>query len=192
MKVAALVLAAGGSIRLGQPKQLLHFRGQPLVRRIAEAALAAGCAPVVVVVAQDSEAITAALQGLAVQVVHNDHWREGIGSSIRAGAQALADWEALLIVACDQPYVDAELLRRLIQTQEETGQPIVASAYSGTCGVPALFLQRYREELLALPNEHGAKAIIARHSSDVAKVDFPDGAIDIDTPADYRALQARP
>lgn len=192
MRVAALVLAAGGSTRLGQPKQLLEFRGQTLVRRIAQAALAAGCCPVVVVVGQDRESIAATLQDLALKLVPNEKWNEGIGSSIRAGVKALPDCDAVLIAACDQPFVSADLIRQLIRRHEDTGQPIVASAYSGTCGVPALFARRYREELLALPNEHGAKAIIARQSAEVATVDFPEGAIDIDTPADYRALQASP
>lgn len=192
MKIAAIVLAAGGSIRLGEPKQLLDFRGQPLVRRVTEAALAGGCSPVAVVVGRDGEAIAAALEGLAVQLVPNKNWEEGIGSSIRAGTEALPDCDALVIATCDQPHVDADLIRRLIRTQEEMQRPIVASAYSGTCGVPAFFAQRYREELLSLPNGHGAKTIINRHPADVATVDFPEGAIDIDTPADYRALQARP
>ncbi|HEY2800564.1 MAG TPA: nucleotidyltransferase family protein [Chthoniobacterales bacterium] len=192
MKVAAIVLAAGGSTRLGQPKQLLDFRGQSLVRRMAEAVVGAGCEPVAVVVGQDREAIAAALRGLTVQLVPNDNWKDGIGSSIRVGVKALAACEALVIAACDQPYVDAELIRLIIRTQEETQQLIVASAYAGTCGVPALFLRHYRANLLALPNEHGAKAIIARHSAEVATVDFPQGAIDIDTLADYRALQVSP
>lgn len=192
MKIAAIVLAAGGSTRLGQPKQLLEFRGQPLVRRMAEAALAAGCAPVAVVVGEQRAAIAAALEGLAVELVPNEKWEGGIGSSVRAGVQSLPEWEAVIIAACDQPHVDADLFRELIGMQEETGQLIVASSYSGTRGVPALFLRRYREELLRLPNEQGAKALIARHAAEVATVDFPQGAIDIDTPADYRALQASP
>jgi molybdenum cofactor cytidylyltransferase len=192
VKVSAIVLAAGGSTRLGQPKQLLNFRGQPLVRRITEAILAAGCAPVAIVVGRDAETTAATLKDLTVRFVPNENWKDGIGSSIRAGVRMLPDCEAVVIATCDQPHVDAELIRRLIHTQEETGQPIVASAYSETCGVPALFLRRYFNDLLSLPNEHGAKAIIARHSAELATIDFPQGAIDIDTPADYRALQANP
>ncbi len=192
MKVAAVILAAGGSVRMGQPKQLLRYAGQTLVRRIAETALAAGCDPVLIVVGREHEAIGAELQNLAVTLVPNENWERGLGTSLRTGVKALIDCDAIVIAACDQPHVDAELIRRIIQTQEETQRPIVASAYSGTRGVPALFAQRYREELLALPNEHGAKAIIARHLVDVETVDFPEGAIDLDTPGDYRALQASP
>jgi molybdenum cofactor cytidylyltransferase len=192
MKVAAIVLAAGGSARLGQPKQLLEFQGKPLVSRVTEAALAAGCAPVAVVVGRDREAIEVALQHLNVQLVSNENWNEGIGSSIRAGVAALPDWDAVVLAACDQPHVNAEVIRQLIRRHEETQQPIVASAYSGTRGVPAVFAQHYRAELLVLPNEEGAKVIIDRHPANVAPIDFPEGAIDIDTPADYRALQASP
>ena len=83
-------------------------------------------------------------------------------------------------------------MRRHNAPQKDTTRAMVAPAEAGTRGVRALFAQGYREELLALPNEHGAKAIITRHLVDVATVDFPEGAIDLDTPGDYRALQASP
>ena len=192
MKVAAIVLAAGGSTRLGQPKQLLEFRGQPLVKRVVEAALAAGCAPVVVVVGEQAAAIRATLRDLPSEIVPNENWREGIGSSIRAGVMALPDCDGFVIAACDQPFVSSELIGKLIRKHHESGQSIVASAYSGTRGVPAFFARRHREELLALPNDQGAKALLARHPAEVATVDFSQGGIDIDTPANYAALQASP
>ncbi|MEP7072096.1 MAG: nucleotidyltransferase family protein [Verrucomicrobiota bacterium] len=188
MSVGALVLAAGGSIRLGEPKQLLLYRGQSFVRRAVAAALDADCEPVVVVVGRDRARIAAALRGLPVTLVPNDDWERGIGSSIRLGTASVENCSAIVIIACDQPQVSRELLRQLRALQAATGKPIIASAYAATRGVPALFAQSYFEALVALPDGEGAKAIIAAHPEDVATVDFPEGAIDIDTPGDYLQL----
>ena len=190
--IGAIILAAGGSARLGEPKQLLLHQGQSLVRRAATTALQAGCAPIVAVVGRERAEIAAELTDLPIILVPNDNWEDGIGSSIRAGISALSDWEAVVIATCDQPHVDATLIRSLLAAWAETQQPIIASTYSNTFGVPALFTKRFRDELLSLPNDHGAKAIIHRHPAEVATVPFPAGAIDIDTPADYQSLQASP
>ena len=188
MTLGALLLAAGGSIRFGQPKQLLPYRGQSLVRRATAAALGADCHPVAVVVGREGGEIAQALQGLAVDLLPNESWRRGIGSSIRLGVEALADCSAIAILACDQPHLSPELIRQLRAVHERTGKPIVAAAYAATLGVPALFARNYFPALLALPDAQGAKAIIAAHAKDVASVGFPGGAVDIDTPEDYRNL----
>ena len=188
MKIGAIVLAAGGSARLGQPKQLLQFRGQSLVRRAVTAAFGAECAPVAVVVGAESQRIESELAGLEILFVPNDSWRRGIGSSIRCGVEALMDCDAIAILACDQPHVDEDVVKTLVRAQEETGKPIVACAYAGRLGVPALFAHPYFEKLLRLKDQHGAKSIIAAQPDDVAQVAFPEGAIDIDTSTDYERL----
>ncbi len=188
MKVAALVLAAGGSARLGQPKQLLRFQGQTLVRRAVEAARAAGCFPIVAVVGRDHEAIAAELRDSPAEIVPNDSWKRGLGSSIRAGVKALRASPAIIILACDQPFVDAHLLEQLIRAREETGKSIVASAYAGTLGVPVLFAQEHFAELLSLRDAEGAKSIFSIRPEAVASVSFPAGAADIDQAADYARL----
>ena len=188
MRIAALILAAGGSTRFGQPKQLLPYRGQSLVRHVVTAALEAECQPVVVVVGREHTQIDATLQGLPVQLARNDAWECGLGSSIRLGVKALENCPAIAILACDQPHLSPALIRQLGAVQETTQKPIVASAYAETLGVPALFARSCFPALMSLPDGQGAKAIIAAHPEDVASVDFPDGAIDIDTPDDYRSL----
>lgn len=188
MKIGAVVLAAGGSTRLGQPKQLLTHEGQTLVRRTVTAALDAGCAPVVVVVGADREKVISALRDLAVTIVPNDNWPRGMGTSIRTGVARLQESDALILLVCDQPKVDAGLLRQLIARQAETGQPMAASSYSGTHGVPALFTRSCYERLLALDDETGAKALLLGRPGEVAPVPFEAGAIDINTPADLAAL----
>ena len=188
MSVAALVLAAGGSARLGQPKQLLPYQGQSLVRRAVAAAIAGGCFPVAVVVGLEHVEIAAELRSLVVRLVPNDSWADGIGSSLRAGVKALEACEAILILACDQPHLDAELIRRLLRIRAETGKSIVAASYAETLGIPVLFGRTYFGELLSLGDEQGAKSIIAAHPEEVARIDFPKGAVDIDTLEDYRKL----
>jgi molybdenum cofactor cytidylyltransferase len=190
VKIGAIVLAAGGSQRFGRPKQLLLYDRQTLVRRAAHAALAVR-GPIVVVAGREQEAIALELLGLPVTVVPNDHWELGIGSSLRCGLEALPECEAVVIVTCDQPRVDGSVVERLIAEQAESGKPIAASAYGRTLGVPALFGREVFAELRSLPDREGAKSIILRHRDEVALIDFPAGALDIDTPEDYARELAR-
>ena len=188
VKIGAVILAAGSSSRLGQPKQLLQHEGRTLVRGTAEAALAAGCDPVAVVVGAECEKVAAALRDLAVLIVPNEDWQRGLGTSIRAGVARLGESDALLLLVCDQPKVDAGLLRQLIARQQQTGQPMVATSYAGTHGVPALFARSCFEQLLSLGEESGAKTLLLARPAEVATVEFPAAALDIDTPEDLPAL----
>jgi molybdenum cofactor cytidylyltransferase len=196
MSVAAVVLAAGGSIRFGKPKQLAIFQGEPLVRRIVTAAKDAGCAQVVVVVGASAAQITAVLAGLSVSIIEHPNWSNGLGSSIAIGvkhaASIIPDLDAAILLACDQPFVNAVMLRQLIQMHLENKKPIVASAYAETLGVPALFDRSCFGDLLQLAGDSGAKGIILARRNDVAPFDFPAGTVDIDTAADYEKLNQIP
>jgi molybdenum cofactor cytidylyltransferase len=208
--IGAVILAAGGSSRLGQPKQLLIFRGETLVVRAVRAA-AAGCEPILVVVGENSEAIKLALDirdsrispfsGLErvtsptppprPAIIENEEWRRGIGTSIRRGVEQLPNIvEAVVLLTCDQPYLDASIVSQLIAARAETGKPIVASSYADTLGVPALFDRSCFDDLLALPDDSGAKSLIAARPNDIAAIPFEKGAIDIDTPSDFQRLLA--
>ena len=140
MRVGAVVLAAGGSSRFGQPKQLAIFQGEPLVRRIVTAAKDAGCAPVVVVVGADAAQITPLLADLPVSIIEHPNWSNGLGSSIAVGVKhavtITANLDAVILLSCDQPFVNAAMLRQLIQLHLENGKTIVASAYAETLGIP--------------------------------------------------------
>lgn len=185
--IAAVILAAGGSSRLGQPKQLLTFGGEPLLRRAVSAARDAGCDPVLVVVGEKE------LPNVGALTVQNTEWQRGIGTSIRRGVERLSSsTDAVVLLACDQPFVAAPVIGQLISTHEETGKPIVASSYANTLGVPVLFDRSCFDGLLTLPDNEGAKALILSAGDDVASVVFEQGAIDIDTPEDFARLSAKP
>lgn len=190
--IGALILAAGNSSRLGRPKQLLEFRGQTLLRRMVDAAVKADCSPVAVVIGAERNRIREELAQTKQFVIENETWQRGIGNSIRAGLRALLEAHpntgALILLACDQPLVDAAVIAGLKTQHAETRKPIVASSYAGTLGIPALFSRNYFDELFVLDDDAGAKQVILNHSTDVAEYSFPGGAIDIDTAADYEQL----
>jgi molybdenum cofactor cytidylyltransferase len=192
MRVAAVVLAAGGSARFGKPKQFALFQGETFIRRMVAAAIEAGCAPVVVVTGEDSARVSLELSGLAVSIAMNPNWQSGLGSSIVVGIRRAMnltpDLEAVVLLTCDQPFVTAHVLGQLMQLQLTTGKPIVASAYATTLGIPARFDRSCFPDLLRLTGDSGAKGIILARSHDVVSFDFPAGEIDIDTVTDYEKL----
>ncbi len=197
MRVGVVLLAAGGSSRLGRPKQLLVHQGKTLVRRAAEAAVEVKCGPVVVVLGAQAEAMTAELAGLPVRTVQNADWGAGMGSSLRVGLRAFDTEEspgaapavdAALVMLCDQLRVDAGHLRALVETFTRTRASIVASAYEGTRGVPALFSRALFSELEALAPDQGARGVISRDPSRVTEVALAGGDEDVDTAEDLSRL----
>jgi CTP:molybdopterin cytidylyltransferase MocA len=195
VRVAAVLLAAGASRRLGRPKQLVRLAGRSLVRRAAEAALGAGCAPLFAVVGAHADEVLRELEPLAAVPVRNAGWQEGIASSIRAGvaaAEAAAPGcDGALLLLVDQPRVDAELLRRLLaRFGAGRGALPVASAYGGGRGVPAVFPRASFAALAALRGDRGAKALLEAPGAEVLEVPFPDGELDLDEPADLLALES--
>jgi CTP:molybdopterin cytidylyltransferase MocA len=192
--VAAIVLAAGASKRLGQPKQLLMHAGETLLARVVRLAGEAGAAHTVVVLGADAESICAAVDFNAAVCVVNEEWQEGIASSIRSGLAALEaiapDIRGALIVSCDQPRLGADHLRALMDAfaaQAETS--IVASKYAHVLGIPAVFPRAVFDRLNALSGDKGARALFAEPPCSLIDIDFPGGEIDIDTPADLAELE---
>ena len=187
---ALLLLAAGASTRMGQPKQLLPYHGRTLLRRAAESAVASGCAPIILVTGALHEELLLEIDGLPIRAVHNAEWESGMASSIRAGLMALGETQlaAVLIMLTDQPLVTPELLQQLMQQQKQTQNPIVAAAYGDTLGVPAIFHQSVLPELLKLQGQQGAGRLIANLGAAVGQVAFPAGLLDVDTPEQYEAL----
>ena len=186
--VAAVVLAAGRSVRLGRPKQLLVVAGEPLVRRAARAALEAGLSPVVVVTGAGGREVQTALGELPVEVAENASPEAGMAVSVRLGvarARALSPGlDAVALLACDQPLLDAAHLARLVDARRVSGRAIVASEYEGVRGVPVLLGAEVLEEVAALEGDAGAREVVRRDPARVAGVPFPGGALDVDREED--------
>jgi molybdenum cofactor cytidylyltransferase len=193
-ETAAIVLAAGRSSRLGQPKQLLQIGGSTLLRRTVELALATGAVPVCVVLDAGDGAngvLTACrqtLDGLAVTIVENSQAVEGMGSSLRVGMAAIArlapQAERVLLLVCDQPQVRLEQVLSLMQSSGL----VAAAGYSGRIGVPAVFSRRYFPALHAAVGDQGARTLL--RVLPVTVVPMPEAAFDIDTSEDVAALRA--
>ncbi len=192
MIIGVIVLAAGGSSRMGSPKQLLRYQGESLIRRAAEAAVGSLCQRVVVVVGNEAQQMRDELAGMPVSVIENQNWSAGMSSSIRAGMEELLneDLDAVMLTLCDQPFVTAEILNDLIFTHFKTGEPIVASSYEGIQGAPAFFTSELFDELTSLTADEGARRIILNHPHSVATITFPQGAFDVDTPREYELVIA--
>ena len=191
----ALILGAGNSSRLGQPKQLLRYQGKTLIRHVGEEAIAAVEAPVMVVTGANADLVVEALRELPIEVVENDHWEEGMGSSIGIGVSELLllhpQLSYMIVMVCDQPFVSAKLLTQLINHQKVTGKGIIASTYENTIGTPVLFGQQYFPQLKALDGQEGMNSVLRQSTGDMAIVSFPLGALDIDTAEDYQQLLKR-
>jgi len=189
IETAIVLLAAGASERLGQPKQLLRLGHQTLLGKMAEAALSAHLGPVVAVLGAFYEKTAAALHGPGVEMVKNEDWAAGMGGSIACGVRHVQAQHpaaaGVLILLCDQPFVTPELLTRLVEKQQSSGALIVASSYGGTVGPPALFDQQLFGELAALHGKQGAKVVIEKHSDSLSTIPFAKGEVDLDTERDY-------
>ena len=192
-RIAGLLLAAGMSTRLGQPKQLLRYRGRTLLRRAAETGLAAGLDPLVVVIGAEAEAMRRELANLPVVVVENARYAEGQSTSLRAGLAALpADVAAVVTLLVDLPGVDAPLIQALVGAWEASGFPIVRPEYDGKPGNPVLFAARLLPELARAEGDEGGRHVLRAHAAEVQLMPVENAGViqDVDTWEAYDALVA--
>jgi molybdenum cofactor cytidylyltransferase len=192
MRCGLVLLAAGASQRMGQPKQLLEYQGKPLLRRAVDTALAARVDRVIVVLGANAEPVAAALANAAIDIVHNARWEEGMGTSIHAGVQRASDLQldAVILALGDQPLITAEIYNRLIAEHESSSKPIVTSEYAGTVGVPVLFAKEYFPQLFGLAPDQGCKGVIVKNGASVLRIACPEAEVDIDTPSDFQKLHS--
>jgi len=188
-RTGAIILAAGEARRMGRLKQLLAYRGGTLIQHASDQAIGAGFEPVVVVVGSNSQMVRESIAGRAVEIVQNDAWATGMGSSVRAGMQALLKHGeapcATAILVADQPLVEAKHLVAMRQLLFAAETSIVAAQYGGTVGVPALFKPELFQALSSLPPEAGARSLLRNSDADVTAFPLPEAAVDIDTPEDF-------
>jgi molybdenum cofactor cytidylyltransferase len=193
MAIPAIILAAGGSRRLGRPKQLVPVGNETLLGRTIRVVREAGADPVLVVLGAHRDEIVAGIDLKGVQVIFHSEWEEGIASSIRAGLVALRaqapDATPAMLLVCDQPRLTNEHVHRLIATFDEQSEPtIVASAYADIAGIPAIFPANEFAALLELRGEEGARRLLRDPGCPLITVGFEGGDFDVDTPADLAQI----
>jgi molybdenum cofactor cytidylyltransferase len=191
--VAAVIIAAGSSSRLGQPKQLLVFEGETLLQRAIRIARQAGTSRVLVVLGAHRHQIEGRVDLSNAEIVANPEWEEGMASSIRAGIQALdqdaSECSGVLLLICDQVAVTAEHLREMLVAFKRDSDKAVASVYAGKRGIPAIFPRKAFTDLLSLRGDQGARGLLALPSRSVVEVPLDFGEIDIDSPEDLSHLR---
>ncbi|SER25875.1 nucleotidyltransferase family protein [Pedobacter rhizosphaerae] len=192
MDTGMIILAAGNSSRLGQPKQLLTYQGKTLLTIVSEEALKTSYRPIIVVLGAYADEISKAHRDPRISYVVNDNWQAGMASSIFTGLTALLDnnkaLENVIIAVADQVFITARIFENLTENYQLTSKGIVASSYGETEGTPVLFNKKYFAQLLQLEGNKGAKKILAENPSDMSTVSFEKGHIDIDTATDYHNL----
>ncbi|MHB1038403.1 MAG: nucleotidyltransferase family protein [Pirellulales bacterium] len=187
--IAAVVLAAGRSRRMGTQKLLLPLVGQPLIARIVDQLLASPVERILVVVGADKDRIAAALADRRVEFVENPDPDGEMLSSVRCGLGALAaQCDAVLVVLGDQPGLTAKLVTSLVRAFETSGRGMVVPAHCGNRGHPILIALKYRDEIMTCYDEVGLRGLVQAHAEDVfeVEVDSPQMLVDMDVPEDYR------
>lgn len=189
IKSIALILAAGSSSRMGQSKQLLKIGNESLLQKTIRTAIDSGVDRIVVALGSYFEAHQREISNLSVSTIVNPDWKKGMGSSLKFGIRFVTanfpNCEVVIVMVCDQPLLTSNHLKKLIDTYRTKNNPIVSSFYSNSPGVPVLFNRSMFEKLLALEDQQGAKQIVKDNVNSVSFIDFPEGAIDLDTPDDW-------
>ena len=196
--VAGVLLAAGASSRFGANKLLLEFGGEPLVRRAASAALAAGLDPVVCVLGYEADRVLAALSGLPIRAVVNPDYARGMNSSLATGIAAVpAEAAAAVVQLADMPRVTADMLASLVAVFRETGAPLIASCYveggadagDGIHAPPTLYARALFPELGGPEGDGCGKRVVRRHADAVVRVKWPAAALaDVDRAEDWERM----
>lgn len=192
-KVGVVILAAGSSSRLGQPKQLIKYKNKPLLQNIIDHSQVLSFKSKVLILGAHAEEIQKNINTGEFKVFINEEWKEGIASSIRKGVRCsleiTPDLEHILFELSDQPFVTNELILELMDTHIQQGKTITGCRYNNTIGVPAIFSKHLFQELCLLEGDSGAKVLIKKYADQVADISFDLGSVDVDHPEDYTKLQ---
>lgn len=189
--IAAVILAAGESSRMGRPKALLPIDGKNFIEKIVDALSRSRIARTFVVLGHDAEEMRRKLAHLPVTILINPDYKKGQLSSLQVAIRRLLreeDCRGMLVHLVDHPYISASLVNLLIQRFEQEGKPIAVPRYHGKRGHPVIFARSLFHELLDAPQEQGAKAVVTAHRDETLEIETEDEGItlDIDTPELYR------
>lgn len=191
--IAIVILAAGASKRMGSPKQLLKWGNESLLTHAINKALNVKDSEVIVVLGANHGSIQKEIEQFPITILKNSNWKEGLGKSIACAAKYVIELKpktnGLVITLADQPLIDTEFLKIIIQNFYQDRNQIVATSYGNRKnGVPALFDSHYFEELSNLSNDNGAKHILKKHESSVVSLQLQQENLDIDSIEDYEFL----
>lgn len=192
-KIAAIVLAAGRSSRMGAHKLLLPLGGRPLVSYAVGAALGSAASPVVVVLGHDAERVRPVLPPGPYRAVVNERYAEGMATSLRAGIAAVTEpVSGAAIVLADQPLLTTGVLDRILLAASANPRKIIAATYGGVRGHPVVFPAQLFGELSAVHGDAGGRSVLARHPDLIRTIAIepPDIGLDVDVPSVYEQLVA--
>jgi molybdenum cofactor cytidylyltransferase len=193
--LAGIVLAAGESRRMGQPKQLLPFGERTILERVVDTLLTAGIGEVVVVLGHLADRVRAVLGNRPVRAVVNASYRQGMLTSVQCGVRAVgADYEAVVIALGDQPQIESVVVSAVMQAYHSGNAGIVIPRYGDRKGHPIIInLRKYREAIVNLPEDAGLNRLMQQYADDVCLIDVATEDIirDIDVPEDYTRELAR-
>lgn len=189
-RIAGIILAAGGSSRFGEPKQLLDWFGIPLVQHAVEIARAGGLSPILVVTGADHDTVSEVIRDQPVNVICNANWQRGQSTSIQAGIQALSnDVGGVVFLLVDQPLIPPALIQALVKTHNRNPAPIIQPAINGKPGNPVFFDQQLFADLTRLEGDSGGRALFNKYPPRQVPWDDGSSQMDIDTPEDYQKLR---
>lgn len=193
--IGIIVLAAGESVRMNEPKQLLQFEGKTLLRRAVETAIASDCKPVIVILGANFEKAKAEIEDLPIEICINEIWQSGLSSSIKVGIENLLkiapNISASVITLADLPFVTANHINLFVEKFYQSKSVIIAAEYNEIHGVPALFARKIFDDFNKLSGDKGAKMIIEKRRESLATINLPEAAFDIDTPQDFINLNTQ-
>jgi molybdenum cofactor cytidylyltransferase len=193
MKLGVVILAAGAASRIGFAKMLLPYAGQTILGHIIQEVQALHPVRICLVTGKYTDEIQTSLGSNSVDIVPFVNWQAGMAASIQFGMDYLMEKEpnldTLLFVVSDQPFLERQLLFRMIDAFQQSGKGIVAAKYQEQFGTPVLFHSKYIPQIKKLEGDRGAKKILEQHLDDLVLVDFPLGEFDIDTVEDYSQFQ---
>ncbi|HEX3270641.1 MAG TPA: molybdenum cofactor cytidylyltransferase [Ktedonobacterales bacterium] len=190
--VAAIILAAGRSSRMGSHKLLLPYKGRPIVNWVLVAACASQTDPVIIVLGHEAQQVDAALQAERwFLAIHNPWYADGMSTSLRIGLAATPkNADGAIILLGDQPLITPEIIDAMIAESARDPDVIIAASYQGRRGNPVLFPRQYFGELEAITGDEGGRSVLARHPEQVRLVEIDDAlaGFDVDTPEEYQTL----
>ncbi len=193
MKLGAVILAAGAASRMGAAKMLLPYSDKTILEHIVKEVQALNPATICLVTGKYADQIKSTLEITGLELLNFPDWELGMAASIKFGLQSvlakLPAVDAILFVVSDQPFLDRQVLYKMVNAFQASAKGIVAARYQLQNGTPVIFHRRYFEHILQLQGDKGAKKIVDQHLADLETIDFPLGAMDIDTHEDYTRFQ---